>query len=302
MHTSLKLGTLEHTIVSGRFKEMGEKFVRDHGLQYDYAGETLGNKYDLVFLCTDMVVPKMIKEVKSIWIQEGMTDPVTPWAKFVKRMKMPGYMAFKTSLNGSSNKAGIYCVASEGYKDYFANMGTDKEKIVVTGIPNFDNARAYLENNFPYKDYVLVCTSDIREQKFSEDRVGFIRKCVEIADGRRLFFKLHPAEIWDRAHQEITQNTPEDTLVFQHENTNHMIANCSELITQYSTVVYIGIALGKPVHSYFNVEVLKKQLPIQNEGASAQNIAEVARGYIDFNGNGVDFLKQFNKEFSLVPA
>ena len=81
-----------------------------------------------------------------------------------------------------------------------------------------------------------------------------------------------------------------------------MIANCSELITQYSTVVYIGIALGKPVHSYFNIEVLKKQLPIQNEGASAQNIAAIAREYVDFNGDGAQFLKQFDLESILQPV
>jgi hypothetical protein len=208
-------------------------------------------------------------------------------------------MAFKTSLNGSSNKADIYCVASQGYKDYFAEMGTDPEKIIVTGIPNFDNAKEFLTNDFPYKDYVLVCTSDIREQKFSEDRIGFIKKCVAIADGKPLFFKLHPNEIWDRAYNEIIQNTPAGTMVFQDEDTNHMIANCSELITQYSTVVYIGIALGKPVHSYFNIEVLKKQLPIQNEGTSAMLIASLAREYIDFNGDGKEFLKQYVPEHNL---
>jgi hypothetical protein len=302
MHTTLKLGTLEHTIISGRFKEMGEKFVKDHGLQYDYAGETLGNKYDLIFLCTDMSYPKICKETKTIWVQEGMTDPVNSWAKFIKKMKMPSYMAFKTSLNGSSNKADIYCVASQGYKDYFNGMGTEQERIVVTGIPNYDNAREFLTNNFPYKDYVLVCTSDIREQKFSEDRIGFIKKCVEIANGQRLFFKLHPNEIYDRAYNEIIENTPKGTMVFQDEDTNHMIANCNELITQYSTVVYIGIALGKPVHSYFNIEVLKKQLPIQNEGTSAMQIAAIAREFVDFNGDGKQFLTQYVPETILQSA
>ena len=302
MYSTLKLGTLEHTIISGKFKEMGEKFVKNNGLKYDYAGESLGHKYDLIFLCTDMSYPRICKETRSIWVQEGMTDPVTPWAKFVKKMKMPPYMAFKTSLNGSSNKADIYCVASQGYKDYFSDMGTERERIIVTGIPNYDNAKEFLMNDFMHNDYVLVCTSDIREQKFSEDRIGFINKCVEIANGRRLFFKLHPNEIWDRAYNEIIQNTPEGTLVFQNEDTNHMIANCCELITQYSTVVYIGIALGKPVHSYFNVEVLKKQLPIQNEGTSAYNIAAIAREFVDFNGGGKEFLQQLDAGFILQPV
>ena len=299
MYTALKLGTLEHTIVSGRFKKMGEKFVKDHGLQYDYAGESLGNKYDLVFLCTDMSYPRVAKETKTIWIQEGMTDPINSWAKFIKKMKMPAYMALKTSLNGSSNLADIYCVASQGYKDYFSQTGTEKERIIVTGMPNYDNVSEFLINDFPHKDYVLVCTSDIREQKVSEDRVGFIKKCVEIANGKPLCFKLHPNEIWDRAYNEIIENTPEGTMVFQEEDTNHMIANCIELITQYSTVVYIGIALGKPVHSYFNIEVLKKQLPVQNKGTSARNIAAIAREFVDFNGTGKEFLRQYVPEHAL---
>ena len=231
-----------------------------------------------------------------------MTDPVSPWAKMIKKLKLPPYMALKTSLNGSSNKADIYCVASDGYRDYFSAMGTDIEKIAVTGIPNYDNAQEFVENDFPHKDYVLVCTSDIREQKFSEDRLGFIEKCIEIANGKPLFFKLHPNEKWDRAYSEIIQYAPKGTKVFQDEDTNKMIANCSELITQYSSVVYIGIALGKPVHSYFNIEALKKQLPIQNEGTSAYQIASIAREFVDFNGDGKEFLHQYVPEHFLQTA
>lgn len=302
MWTAHKLGTIEHSIVSGRFRKMGDQFVKDNGLQYDYAGESLGHKYDLIFLCTDMTYPRICKETRTIFVQEGMTDPVSSWAKLVKKLKLPSYWALKTSLNGSSNKADIYCVASEGYKDYFSKMGTEKERVIVTGIPNYDNAKEFVSNDFPYNGYVLVCTSDIREQKFSEDRIGFIQKCVEIADGKPLFFKLHPNEIWDRAYNEIIKYAPKGTMVFQDEDTNHMIANCTELITQYSTVVYIGIALGKPVHSYFNIEVLKKQLPIQNKGTSAYNIADLAREFVDFNGDGKEFLSQYVPEYRLQLA
>lgn len=303
MYTAWKLRTLEHSIVSGHFKEMGDKFVREHNLQYDYAGNSLGNKYDLVFMCTDMAYPKVCRETKTIFVQEGMTDPLSGWAKMVKKLNLPPYMALKTSLNGSSNRSDIYCVASEGYKEFFSSMGTDAERIAVTGIPNYDNAAEFVNNNFPYKDYVLVCTSDIREQKFySEDRISFIKKCVEIAAGRQLIFKLHPAEEFSRANKEIIEHTPEGTLVFQHENTNHMIANCTELITQYSTVVYIGMALGKPVHSYFNLEALKRQLPIQNGGKSAENIAVLAKEFVDFNGSGAEFLKQYQPALHLQVA
>jgi len=290
----------EHTILSGLFKQKGEQFVKDHGLQYDYAGRQLGNKYDLVFMCTDASFPKVARRTKSIWVQEGMVDPLDAWGKWVKRLGLPSYMAFRTSLNGCMNFSDIYCAASEGYKSYFSGMGTEAERIVVTGMPNFDNAAQYLDNDFPHKDYVLVCTSDIRETYKKENRIGFIRHCVSIAAGRPLVFKLHPNEVWDRAYYEIINNTPAGTLVFQNENTNHMIANCQELVTQYSTVVYIGMALGKKVHSYFDYDLLQRLMPVQNGGTSARTIAEIARGYIHFNGSGSQYLQQFRKQNELA--
>lgn len=300
MEIARRLGTMEQTIISGHFRQKGEQFVKDHGLQYDYAGKQLGNHYDLVMMCTDSTFPKVARRTKSIWVQEGMVDPLSWWGKLVKKMGFPPYWAMRTSLNGCMNYADIYCAASDGYVEYFHKMGTEKERLIVTGMPNFDNAEQYRNNDFPYKDYVLVCTSDIRETFKKENRIEFIRQCVEIANGRPLIFKLHPNEIWERAFYEISHNTPEGTLVFQDENTNHMIANCEELITQYSTVVYIGMALGKKIHSYFDEEMLKKLMPVQNGGKSAAEIAEIARGYIYFNGKGSEFLKQYKNQKQLV--
>lgn len=299
MEIARKLRTMEQTIISGHFRQKGEQFVKDHGLQYDYAGKQLGNTYDLVFMCTDATFPKVARRTKSIWIQEGMVDPLDGWGKLVKKLGLPPYMAMRTSLNGCMNYADIYCAASEGYKSYFSQMGTNPSRIVVTGMPNFDNAAQYLDNDFPYRDYVLVCSSDIRETFKKENRIEFIRHCVDIAAGRQLIFKLHPNEVWDRAYYEIINHTPAGTLVFQKENTNHMIANCQELITQYSTVVYIGMALGKKVHSYFDYDMLKRLMPIQNGGTSARTIAGIARHYIHFDGKGEAFLRQYSPDITL---
>ena len=108
-----------------------------------------------------------------------------------------------------------------------------------------------------------------------------------------MLFKLHPNEKVDRAEAEIRKYAPAGTLIYHSGNTNHMIANCSELITQYSTVVYTGIALGKKVYSYFDVEELKRLAPIQNGGASAKNIAQICSSYINFAGRKEDFLPGF---------
>jgi hypothetical protein len=54
-------------------------------------------------------------------------------------------------------------------------------------------------------------------------------------------------------------------------------------------VVYTGIALGKKVHSLFDVNELKRLAPIQNNGVSAKNIAAICRGYLKHNGNKESF-------------
>jgi hypothetical protein len=56
-----------------------------------------------------------------------------------------------------------------------------------------------------------------------------------------------------------------------------MIANCDILLTRYSSVVYVGLALGKQVYSDFNLADLQRLFPIQNGGTSAFNIAQAGR-------------------------
>jgi len=286
---------LDNTIigVKSHWKKKADAYLEKHNLRNDYRAEVYGNKYEMAVMCIDYTVPKMFRKIKSVFIQEGMIDPLRTLGKIVKFLRMPGYWAFDTSLMGYSNLPDLYCVASEGYRQHYIRMGVNPGKIIVTGIPNFDNAESFRNNDFPYRGYVMVATSDIRETFRREDRVGFIKKCAEIAGGRPMLFKLHPNEFKERAEKEIRENTPPGTLIFQEGNTNHMIANCDVLICQYSTVAYIGLALGKKVHSFFDSDYLKKTMPVQNGGKSAERIADVIRGYMEFNGSGVEFLKQY---------
>jgi hypothetical protein len=283
---------LSKTVVAGQFKENSEKFCRENSLQMDYKGKL--NRYDLVVYCSDMVIPDRMLQTKTLWVQEGMIDEFTTLSKIVKKLQLPPYLSVGTSLNGSSNLCDVYCAASEGYKERFAKIGTDKHKIIATGIPNFDNSEQYKSNDFPLHDFVLVATSDGRECYRREDRPSFIRKCVEIANGRKLIFKLHPNEIFERAIQEIKDNAPAETTIYTSGNINPMIANCEEFITQYSSAVYVGMALGKKVHSFFDKEELKRQMPIQNGGTSAKNIAQVCRDFLAFEGNKENFMKNYH--------
>jgi hypothetical protein len=279
------------TVLAGQFRSRSENYLRQHSLQIDYGGNLYN--YDLVVNCTDMIVADRFRYTKTIWVQEGMIDKWTALTGIVKALGLAPYFTGDTSLNGSTNVCDIYCAASEGYKNYFAKNGTDVNKVVVTGIPNYDNHLQFVNNDFPYHNYVMAATSDMRETLKFENRPAFIKHAVKIAAGRPLLFKLHPNEKFDRAYKEISKYAPNGTMIYHTGNTSHMIANCCELITQYSTVVYTGIALGKKVHSYFDVEELKRLAPVQNGGLSARNIAHVCRGYIEFDGMKEDFLKNF---------
>ncbi|WP_144909065.1 UDP-N-acetyl glucosamine 2-epimerase [Mucilaginibacter frigoritolerans] len=270
-HTPL----LNNTILAGQFKINSEKYLESHGLQIDYQAKK--NKYDLVVYCSDLHIPKRMQQVKTIWVQEGMTDKYTLLSTIVRSLKLPPILSGGTSLNGSSNICDVYCAGSDGYKKQFIKLGTDANKIKITGIPNYDNIKQFLKNDFPYKDYVMVATTDMRETFRYENRPAFIKKAVKLAAGRKLLFKLHPNEKFERAEAEIKKYAPAGTLIYRTGNTNHMIANCSELITQYSTVVYVGLALGKKVHSYFDINDLKRLAPLQNNGKSALRIANICR-------------------------
>lgn len=52
-------------------------------------------------------------------------------------------------------------------------------------------------------------------------------------------------------------------------------------MTQSSSVVFVGLALGKEVYSDYDVNLLRKLTPIQNEGTSALRIAEQCRQMLD---------------------
>jgi hypothetical protein len=262
-------GMLDFTVLGGRFREQTEGHLGKHGLKVDYRGET--NDYDLVVTCQDLIIQNNIRKKKIVLVQEGMTDPENLIYHLVRKLKLPRYLA-STSMTGLSHAYEKFCVASEGYRHHFIKKGVDPKKIAVTGIPNFDNVDTYRVNDFPYKHYALVATSDARETFKPDMRRRFIKNALSLSGRRPIIFKLHPNEKPERASREIKKIIP-DAIVFQNRDINPMIANCDILITQYSSVAYSGLALGKEVHSYFSIEELKRLMPIQNGGRSAENIA-----------------------------
>ena len=72
-----------------------------------------------------------------------------------------------------------------------------------------------------------------------------------------------------------------DALVFDSGHVGHMVANADALLTRYSSVVFLAVALGKEVHADIDAVTLRRLLPLQNGGTSARRIAEVCRRWLD---------------------
>ena len=261
---------LSFTVIGKHHQQKAIEYCSLHGLKIDFGGDS--NDYDLVITSSDLLIQKNIRKKKIVLVQEGMTDPVNIFYYLSKYLGLPRYLA-STSTAGLSHAYDRFFVASQGYAELFINKGCDASKISVTGIPNFDNVNEFRENSFPYKNFVLAATSDARETFKYENRKKFIYKAMDIASGRQLIFKLHPNENFSRAVNEIKKYAP-GSLVYCKGNTEQMIANCEVLITKYSSVVYVGIALGKEVYSDFDIAMLKNLTPLQNGGISGKLIAE----------------------------
>lgn len=290
---------LNFTILGGNFRKQTEEYLIANNLKLDYQGKNFN--YEMVYTCSDLIVPKNIRNKKVILVQEGMTDPETIFFYLVKYFKLPRYIA-STSTTGLSDKYNYFCVASEGYKKLFIKKGVNPNKIIVTGIPNFDNAKQYYDNDLKLKNYVLVATSDRRETLNYENRNAFIKKAVAIAGDKQLVFKLHPNEKKERAIREIKEIVP-NAIIFTDYNINHLIANCDTLITKYSSVVYIGLALGKNVYSDFNINQLKELTPIQNNATSSKNIAIIGKKLIENElSNHQTYVPFYQKENIINPS
>ncbi|MEO1727537.1 MAG: hypothetical protein AAFR95_10980 [Bacteroidota bacterium] len=266
-------GLLDTTILGGQAKAATERYLAEHHLPIDDRGAS--RVYDLAVMGTDLVVPRNVGATRFVLVQEGMTDPEGWLYRIVKGLRLPRFYA-NTAMTGLSHAYDRFCVAGEGWRDRFVAKGCGSEKIVVTGMPNFDDCAALLDNDFPHRGYVLAATSSLRETFKYEDRGAFIRMAQEVAreHGKPLLFKLHPNEDHARARREIESLAPE-ALIFEHGHTDHMIANCDVLVTRYSSVVLVAAALGKHIVSDLEPETLARLAPLQNGGTSCEAIADV---------------------------
>ena len=272
-----RLGLIEFTIAGNKAVGRCRTYLQNHGLPIDYQGKN--GSCDLVVTCSDVYLQKNIRGNRIVLVQEGIIDPESIMFHLVKRFRFLPRGLGNTAATGLSDAYRAFCVASEGYRDFFIRRGARPEKLVVTGIPNFDACGRYYSNDFPYRHYVLVCTSSLREAFQVENRKAFIRRAVELAGRRPLIFKLHPNENIERATREIHRHAP-GAMVFATGSAEEMIANCDVLITRFSSTAFVGLALGKETYSDFSMDEMRRLMPIQH-GSAAPNIANVCRRFIE---------------------
>lgn len=272
-----QLKLTEMTVMGFKIRNKSYRYLRKNKLKVDYKG--VQNNYDLVLTCSDLIIQKNIRDKKIILVQEGMIDPINVMFYVVKELKFLPHWLAGTSVAGLNDYYTYFCVASNGFREELIRRGVNPNKIRITGIPNFDNCKKYYDNQFPYRDFVLVCTSDLREKYRYENRRRFIERALQIAGGRQLIFKLHPNENVERAKKEIQKYAPE-ALVYDSGSAEEMIANSRALITRYSSTILVAAALQKDVYSDVDMDTLKKWSPIQNANAAA-NIADVCREVLE---------------------
>ncbi len=266
---------LEFVALGHEFRQRCLAYLRDHRLAIDLGGTRGG--YDLVVTCSDLIVPSNIAGVPLVGVQEGMIDPKLFWWRVMERfpsLALPRWAA-GTAGTGLSHAYDAYCVASEGYRADFVERGAHADRLVVTGLPNFDNFARYLRPGHWIEGCVLACTSDGRETFRKDDRKRFIRWALEIAGDRPLVFKFHPNERMRRAVAEVRRWAPKARALTCGSG-EELAANCHTLVTEWSTLAYVGLALDKPTYSYRDLEAHRAMLPDQH-GRGAKHIAAVCR-------------------------
>ena len=270
-----RLGIVAKTPLSPKFQQSVIQGMRSLELPLDIGAR---NNYDLVVLGNDFYMPQNLRHTSpKVLVQEGWLWPYHWRRRLSTMMRLPPITA---GANGSglSCDYDYFCVASASYHDALASSGVPQERLVVTGLPMLDDVCRELNpliNETSELNYVLLATHPGREYFEGERRHQLLRRARYIAAGRPIIVKLHPHEKESRARNEIERWLPE-ARISEEGDIRPLIANCSALVTTYSTVSFYALLIGKPVFSSYRSTDIAKLLPEQN-GEASHRIAAVCR-------------------------
>jgi hypothetical protein len=270
-------GLAHKLATTSKLQERCINYLHEHQLPIDPTDKV--DSYDIIISTPDLAIRKASRQGRLVLIQNAMLDHdlvensrENPADRLLNRIPFLARW-LSSAADDSYDKL---CLASDGYRDLYVRCGVDRSRVEVTGIPQFDNYASFLKNSFPRRDYALVVTSEEREAFHFESHRHFVLDALRIARGWPLLFRIPDSEKHQRTIEEIRQLAPQARILTSGD-IGPMVANCGMLITQCLSVAFIGMALGKDVHSYINLAVAYGLLPLQNGGQSAANIARVCR-------------------------
>jgi hypothetical protein len=264
-----RLGLLRYSL-GKKIRDQVLDYLTRHDLPVDFRAQH--GPYDLVVLGTDIFIPGNLKAYPKILVQEGIVLP-RGWRYWLARhTPLPNWVGAGHAA-GLSGDYDYFCVASQGTYEWLAETGIARSRMVVTGLPNFDNIRAESERiDFPHRDYVLLATSCSREDWRYEDRRGLLEQVREIAGERQIIVKLHPREDTTRATEEVRQVLPK-ALVYSEGEIAPMIAHCAHFVATSSTTIFNALACDKPITCEMDLDLMRRLTPEQNGNAAANIVA-----------------------------
>ncbi|MGI6483973.1 MAG: CDP-glycerol glycerophosphotransferase family protein [Methanobacterium sp.] len=166
-----------------------------------------------------------------------------------------------TSSEWGTGKFTKIAVAGEYTKKLLMERGVDETKIVITGIPRWDqlvNTKIYNfneDNNYKtnQKKIILFTTQPLVESGMwtEEDMEFFISNVVQIVgmnDKYELIMKLHPRDKKERYKSILKKNDLEKyCIVTQNANIYELLRKCDLLLTHICTTAIEAMILEKPV-------------------------------------------------------
>ena len=139
-----RLGLAEFTIVGNKLRKRCVDYLERNALPMDLRGAS--GSYDLVVTCSDLIIPRNIASRPIVAVQEGLLDQAKIAFHICRALPFLPLWLAGTSTTGLSGRYLRFCVASEGYRQVFLRNGVPADKMVVTGIPNFDDCERYRNN------------------------------------------------------------------------------------------------------------------------------------------------------------
>jgi hypothetical protein len=115
-----RLGLIEFTIAGNKLAGRWRGYLQNL-VSIDYRGKN--GLYDLVVTCSDLFLPKNIRDNRFVLVQEGTTDPESRVCHLVKRLRFLPLWLAGTSTTGFSDAYRASYVASAGYRDFFIRNG-----------------------------------------------------------------------------------------------------------------------------------------------------------------------------------